>query len=530
MYLGQTVPYLRSKYQHTLGDQYGAMVAEQDIVRAVLESGLLEAVHIFLDNYHAANDGQKKSTSIYDLQQEFGQQQIRIFPLSDLPDATANHQYTFLTHGIDFQPLGEARLATAQHSYPLCALVHSINAPSMLTTYLSAALFAEPYDSIVVTSEAGYQTVKKLWEGTLELLQSRLGNRTRPEVPIVKIPLGVDTTILDHKDQKASRELLQIPTDRFVMLYVGRLTDSEKADLEPLIDILKDFLNEGSPMHLVLAGQDRQSVYSEKLEKLAMEQNISQHLTIIPNFPYFLKAWLFSAADVFISPSDNIQETFGIAVAEAMACELPVIASNWSGYRDLVTEGETGFLVPTYWYKEALPYASQIAPICDVTSTRHFLAQQTVIDLCHLRQALKVLLKNQELRINFGKNGRDKILRQFSWPVIVRRLVELWGHQWDCLQKQLQRSKICFQQDYNELFSHFATQTVHPDTILRRSSKSAENIPEYSLRFTRQKLERVLYASPFDGISFNQLRDLLGDASMEAVVWLWKKGYLEISE
>ena len=56
---------------------------------------------------------------------------------------------------------------------------------------------------------------------------------------------------------------------------------------------------------------------------------------------------VWHAADVFVSPSDNIQETFGLAVLEAMASGLPVVASDWDGYRDLVADGETGFLVPT---------------------------------------------------------------------------------------------------------------------------------------------------------------------------------------
>ena len=45
--------------------------------------------------------------------------------------------------------------------------------------------------------------------------------------------------------------------------------------------------------------------------------------------------------------ADNIQETFGLVVIEAMACGLPVVASDWDGYRDLVEDGVTGLLVPT---------------------------------------------------------------------------------------------------------------------------------------------------------------------------------------
>ena len=54
-----------------------------------------------------------------------------------------------------------------------------------------------------------------------------------------------------------------------------------------------------------------------------------------------------SAADVFISLVDNIQETFGITPLEAMASGLPVVVSDWDGYRHTVRDGEEGFLIPT---------------------------------------------------------------------------------------------------------------------------------------------------------------------------------------
>ena len=51
---------------------------------------------------------------------------------------------------------------------------------------------------------------------------------------------------------------------------------------------------------------------------------------------------LLSASDLFLMPS--VQESFGLAALEAMACEVPVVASRIGGLPDLIEEGVTGFL------------------------------------------------------------------------------------------------------------------------------------------------------------------------------------------
>jgi len=53
---------------------------------------------------------------------------------------------------------------------------------------------------------------------------------------------------------------------------------------------------------------------------------------------------LLSASDVFILPS--AQESFGLAALEAMACEVPVVASRVGGLPEVVEHGVTGFLHP----------------------------------------------------------------------------------------------------------------------------------------------------------------------------------------
>ena len=52
------------------------------------------------------------------------------------------------------------------------------------------------------------------------------------------------------------------------------------------------------------------------------------------------------AASYSLSLVDCLQETFGLTPIEAMASRLPVVVSDWNGYRDTVVEGRTGYRVP----------------------------------------------------------------------------------------------------------------------------------------------------------------------------------------
>src|SRR6516164_998135 len=83
---------------------------------------------------------------------------------------------------------------------------------------------------------------------------------------------------------------------------------------------------------------------------------------------------VWHAADIFASLSDNIQETFGLVIVEAMASGLPIVASDWDGYRDLVTDGESGYLVPSVMVNGATHDATARL-VLETHSYDHFLAE-----------------------------------------------------------------------------------------------------------------------------------------------------------
>ena len=120
---------------------------------------------------------------------------------------------------------------------------------------------------------------------------------------------------------------------------------------------------------------------------------------------------VWSAADIATSLVDNIQETFGLVVVEAMACGLPIVASDWDGYRDLVDHGSTGFLAPTTMVARAADTAPSRLLFGEI-SYDHFLAEssQTVaVDVAAAALAFTRFIEDESLRRSLGESAQRRL-------------------------------------------------------------------------------------------------------------------------
>jgi D-inositol-3-phosphate glycosyltransferase len=514
MLLGQTVPYVRERNQFTSGDWFGSQVASHDLVEAVLAfSTCVEGVHIF-EPIRAGCGSPATPPEDFALQKLDAR--IKRVSSSDLTDSIARHRYMFLTHGIDFHPLGQLRLADEVAPFPMCAFLHSIESPNVMLTYASAHIYSEPFDSIIVTSSAGERAVRMLWDSAADLLRIRMRTQSQESPRIVRIPLGINTDVLAPRDRVEARRLLGLPAEALIILYLGRLTDDDKADLEPLIGMFSRLRRQADKLHLLIAGQDVKGRYTPEVWRMAQQAGIAKAVTVAPNFPYALKPYVYSASDIFVSPVDNVQETFGISVIEAMACGLPVVASDWSGYRDLVEDGRTGFLIPTYWNAEHARRVSVGASAADASFVRYALAQRTVVDPECLENRLQELVRAQDLRAAFGATGRARAVAGYAWPSIVKSLDALWLDQWEQVAHTFKRSRFLL--DYGKAFGHFPTAVVDASLELTLAREADRPImPPVSAGFR-------------SGAAVGALRGAkAGDrlhAGSEEALWLWKKGFL----
>src|SRR5881275_1937338 len=116
---------------------------------------------------------------------------------------------------------------------------------------------------------------------------------------------------------------------------------------------------------------------------------------------------LYSHAAVFCCPS--IYEPFGIINLEAMACETAVVASAVGGIKEVVVDGETGFLVPIEQMKE-----SPFEPINPEKFSRD------------LAKKINLLMHDEKLRERFGKAGRKRAEQKFSWRAIAQETKALY--------------------------------------------------------------------------------------------------------
>jgi glycosyltransferase involved in cell wall biosynthesis len=145
---------------------------------------------------------------------------------------------------------------------------------------------------------------------------------------------------------------------------------------------------------------------------------------VYPNTDELLKRNLYSSADIFVSPANSLQETFGLSIVEAMLYQLPVLATKWSGYQDILDEGLNGFMINT---KVALD--TQAAAFSAIASSQGR-AIETVravkIDWHEFAEKMDILYQRDDLRCKFGLAGAAKARGLFSSEAMIGSYEQLW--------------------------------------------------------------------------------------------------------
>jgi glycosyltransferase involved in cell wall biosynthesis len=152
------------------------------------------------------------------------------------------------------------------------------------------------------------------------------------------IPIGVNIADFgDVSSGRAWRDAHDIPADDLLVTYVARLVPSKEPVL--FVETAVAVTRQCSQARFVLVGDGPERA---AVEAAADESGIADRLLVAGSEPDL--APVLAASDVFLSTSSY--EGFGIAIVEAMASSLPVVATSVGGVPELVVPGQTGELVP----------------------------------------------------------------------------------------------------------------------------------------------------------------------------------------
>jgi D-inositol-3-phosphate glycosyltransferase len=201
---------------------------------------------------------------------------------------------------------------------------------------------------------------------------------------------GIDVDLFvpraaDDPATRAWRTRLTGGEERPVLLQASRLVRWKGA--EYAIEALARSRVAPAPI-LALAGD---GPYRAALERLAAACGVADRVLFLGDVAHAAMPALFPAVDIVLGTS-FVNETFGITLCEALACERPVIAADFGGFREVVRDGETGSLVPP---------------------------QNAVA----LAAAIDALLADPARRAAYGAAGRRDVAARFSWPAVVGRVL-----------------------------------------------------------------------------------------------------------
>jgi glycogen synthase len=188
------------------------------------------------------------------------------------------------------------------------------------------------------------------------------------------------------------------------LLFVGRITRQKG-----IIHLVRaiHFMDPDFPIVLCAGAPDTPEIGQEMKQAVAAAQKQRKNIFWIEEMldrPAVIE--LYSHAAVFCCPS--IYEPFGIINLEAMACETAVVASAVGGIKEVVVDGETGFLVPL----------EQMEGSFEPKDPEKFSRD--------LAARINQLMKDRDRREKFGKAGRKRAEENFSWSAIAQKTTALY--------------------------------------------------------------------------------------------------------
>jgi glycosyltransferase involved in cell wall biosynthesis len=243
-------------------------------------------------------------------------------------------------------------------------------------------LFTKVYNSYDLTLVSSQTTERKL---------SNRGIKNLYRAELLGLDLEKFTQITKQPDFFARRHNIEGIENKIKLIFIGRLTPDKgwNFGLKALAQLPSKILNKIA--FIVVGDGDLHQRIQEELTKL------TSHTCLLGRVEPNLIPQLLTNNDIFITNSEK--ETRGLAVIEACAAGIPVIAPRAGGIIDTVVDGENGFLYQSGQQKEFL-------------------------------DKLTLLISDSNLRHTMGEKAKSKI-QKLSWQQTTNNLISIWQKQSD---------------------------------------------------------------------------------------------------
>ena len=237
---------------------------------------------------------------------------------------------------------------------------------------------AKKSDGIIAISDIQKQELSKI-------------HKICKEDKIKVIPLGFDLDKFQNETSKRTfvREKYKILDDEIAIAIVGRLAPIKNHDL--FLSIVEDVLQKTNrKLKIFIVGDGEERVNIEQRVHLLNSKfgNVIQMTSWIKNIGEFN-----SGMDIICLTSNN--EGTPVSLIEAQAGNLAVVSTDVGGVRDIIKDGETGYIVP-----------------------------KNNVNL--FSDKLLVLIEDDEIRNRFSKNGWDFVREKFHYKTLVRNVDEYY--------------------------------------------------------------------------------------------------------
>ncbi len=377
-----------------------------------------------------------------------------------------------------------AGAASGDAAWSLCGVTHttaSAAAMDALTALITAPV--QPWDAVICTSAAVKDNVVRLLEAQVEYLRDRLGvQRTvLPQLPVIPLGLHSQDFAIPDTAKAAARSSLGVDPDTIVVLFLGRLSFHAKAHPLAMYQALERAARaSGKNVVLVECGWHGNDVIAQAFAEAAGIACPSVRVVTLDGRDAEARRTSWAAADVFCSLVDNIQETFGIAPIEAMAAGLPVVVSDWDGYRDTVRDGIDGFRIPTVMPRAGLAgdLAARHALDGNYDMYCGYTSSLIAIDVEAAASAFEKLFRSPELRRRMGEAGQGRVREVYDWARIIPQYEALWAELAEIRRAQPRRGTGLehpwpARLDPFHAFARYPTHTLGRQTVLALADADA---------------------------------------------------------